>query len=402
MKVGRNAPSGLRTEVDIFRGVPPILLAALMVAVCANVGAAQMPAPQATLRYTIDSAHREIVVELSPLNLPAHATHHDIAQLPPQALVIPVTGWFEGYSGEVVDSAGRPIPQTVIHHLNLIVPQRRELFSTIMQRMGAAGAETAPVNMPAVFGHPVLGYPVQQGDTLLITIMLNNPTAVTYHDARLRVHLPYEPRDVWPRPISIFPFYVDVTPPAGQHDYDLPPGHSEKSWEGRPAVPGRILAVGGHLHQYGVGLRFEDVTTGRILWQTAPIIDGAGHVIGFPTKKFWWRFGVPLFPDHTYRLTAVYDNPTGHTIPDGAMGTLGGVFLPHDMDRWPPVDRTTAEYQRDVVVTYDTRMADMDDMPGMDRPPRTQPAATGATADTHAGMREGMLNPSIPTRRSAQ
>ncbi len=127
-----------------------------------------------------------------------------------------------------------------------------------------------------------------------------------------------------------------------------------------------------------------------------------GHVIGFPTKKFWWRFGVPLFPDHTYRLTAVYDNPTGHTIPDGAMGTLGGVFLPHDMDRWPPVDRTTAEYQRDVVVTYDTRMADMDDMPGMDRPPRTQPAATGATADTHAGMREGMLNPSIPTRRSAQ
>jgi len=167
-------------------------------------------------------------------------------------------------------------------------------------------------------------------------------------------------------------------------------------------VPGRMLAIGGHLHQYGVGLRFEDVTSGRVLWQTAPVTDGAGRVIGFPTKKFWWRGGVPLLPDHTYRLTAVYDNPTGHTIPDGAMGTLGGVFLPSDMDAWPPVDRTTAEYQRDVVVTYDTRMADMDDMQGMDRPPTAQPAARGATAATHAGMREGMLNTSIPTRRSAQ
>jgi hypothetical protein len=398
VKVGNCSLSGPRTELGILRGVVPGLMAAFAVAAWAKGATAQTSAVTPTLRYTVDSVHKEIIVELSPLNLPAHASHHDIPQLPPQALVVPVSGWFEGYAGEVVDSAGRPVPSVVIHHLNLIVPQRRELFSTIMQRMGAAGAETPPVMLPRVFGHPILGYPITRGDTLLITIMLNNPTATTYQNARLRVHLPYAATSTWPRPISIFPFYLDVMPPAGQHDYDLPPGHSEKSWEGRPAVPGRILAIGGHLHEYGVALRVEDVTASRVIWGTAPVTDSAGQIVEIPNTKYWWRGGVPLHPDHTYRVTAVYDNPTGRTIRDGAMGAVAGVFLPDDMNRWPLVDRNSAEYQRDVQVTYDTRMDDMDDMHDMNGP-STAPSATG---NMHAGMREGMLKASNPSRRPAQ
>jgi hypothetical protein len=398
VKVRDCSPSGPRRELGILRGAALSLVLALAVAAWGREGIAQASAVEPTLRYTVDSVHREIIVELSPLNLPAHASHHDIPQLPPQALVVPVTGWIEGYAGEIVDSAGGPIPRVVIHHLNLIVPQRRELFSTIMQRMGAAGAETPPVLLPAVFGHPVLGYPISRGDTLLVTIMLNNPTATAYHDARLRIRLPYAARNSWPRPMSIYPFYLDVMPPAGSHDYDLPAGHSEKSWEGRPAVPGRILAIGGHLHEYGVALRVEDVTAGRLLWGTTPVTDAAGQIVAIPNKTFWWRLGVPLYPDHTYRVTAVYDNPTGRTIRDGAMGAVAGVFLPADMDRWPAVDRTSPEYQRDVQVTYDTRMGDMDDMQNMDGAPTAPKVAAGATGTTHEGVR----NASYPTRRSAQ
>jgi hypothetical protein len=361
------------------------------------------------LHVTTDSVHREIIVELSPLTLPAHTSHHTMPQPPPRVMVFPVTGWIEGYSGELVDSSGRAIPGRLLHHLNLIVPQRRELFSTIMQRMGAAGAETPPVALPTVMGHPVLGYPVSRGDTLLIVAMLNNPTAIGYTGARMRVRMPYAAQNTWLRPLSIYPFYLDVTPPAGPHGYDLPAGHSEKSWEGRPAVPARILAVGGHLHKYGVALRFTDVTTGHVLWQTAPSIDAAGEVVGMPTRKFWWRLGVPIHPDHTYRLTAVYDNPTGKAIPDGAMGALGGVVMPDDMDAWPMVDRASAEYQRDVQVTYEGGMSDMHDMDMSDSmqdstdPPGAAPrVSSGASGASHEGMREGMLTGSLPPRRTAQ
>jgi len=367
VKVRTPALSGRREELGIFGGVSaPGWRAVLSVLVVwGRLAMAQVPEAGPTVQVTNDSIHREIIVELSPLSLPAHASHHSAKQPPPRAVALPLTGWIEGYSAEVVDSAGHPIPREILHHLNLIVPERRELFSTIMQRMGAAGAETPPVAMPAVFGHPVVGYPVHRGDTVLVVAMLHNPTARSYEGARLRVRLPYATERTWPHPVSIFPFYLDVMPPAGGHAYPLPPGHSERSWEGRPAVPGRILAVGGHLHEYGVALRLEDVTAGRVLWQTAPVTNAAGEIVSIPTHSFWWRLGLPIRPDHTYRLTAVYDNPTGKAIPDGAMGALGGVFLPDNVAAWPAVDRTSAEYQRDVQVTYETGMGDMNDMQGM-------------------------------------
>jgi hypothetical protein len=30
-----------------------------------------------------------------------------------------------------------------------------------------------------------------------------------------------------------------------------------------------------------------------------------------PATRFVWRLGVPVRPDHVYRITAEYDNPTG-------------------------------------------------------------------------------------------
>ncbi len=386
--------------MDIFGGAAFQAARAGLIAIIAygTGAAAQTVAAVPTLQVTTDSVHREIIVELSPLSLPARTAQHDAMQAVARAMVIPVTGWIEGYRGEMLDSAGRLLSSRLIHHLNLIVPQRRELFSTIMQRMGAAGAETPPVELPQIAGHPVIGYPVTRGDTLVISTMVHNPTDQGYAAARVRVRLSYAPETTWPKPIAIYPFYLDVMPPAGAHSYDLPAGHSEKSWQGRPAVGGRILAVGGHMHKYGVALRFEDVTAGRVLWQASPKTDAAGEIVGMPTETYWWRLGIPVRSDHTYRLTAVYDNPTGAVIRNGAMGAFGGVIHPNQMDAWPVVDRSTPEYQRDVQATYDTDMSDMDmdDMPDMHG---SSPTAAGGD---HAGMHAGMLTDRNSTRRTAE
>lgn len=298
---------------------------------------------------SVDSSAGEIDIVLGPERLDGAGAESAMRIARPVAVALPVDGWLQSVRVDVVDGQGRLLPKRLLHHANVIAPEHRELFSPIMLRIGAAGPETAPIELPRV-----LGYRVHRGDSLLVAAMLDNPSPRPLSDVWVRVRLGYVAAGTWLPPISIHPFYVDVMPPAGSHAYDLPPGHSEKSWEGRPAIAGRMLAVGGHLHQYGVALRFRDVTEGRDLWVAQPSRDSAGEVLAVPTTKFLWRGGVTLDPDHEYRLTAVYENPTGHVIPDGAMGTLGGVFLPARGARWPDVARSDPSYRLDVQVTYDT------------------------------------------------
>lgn len=298
-----------------------------------------------TLEIVHDPASREVVLEIGPLDLPANASHHEVVQPRAQTGTIPVAGWVHGYRVEVVDGEGRAVPQSVLHHVNVISPEERELFSQIMLRIAAAGQETGPAMLPRL-----VGYRIREGQQILVTAAFHNPTSQAYRGARLRVRMRYTAEDAWLRPLSVYPLYMDVMPPASVHAYDMPPGRSEASWEGSPAVAGRILGVSGHLHKYGVALRLEDVTSGELLWEAAPILDEAGEVVGMPVARFFRTFGVPLRPDHVYRITAVYDNPTGETIPDGAMGAIGGVFIPARGARWPAADPEHPEYQLDVEI----------------------------------------------------
>lgn len=291
---------------------------------------------------------QELVFELGPLHLEAGAAHGHVTQPKAQAIAVPHSVYLHGFTTEMIDAAGKPIPSVLLHHVNIIAPQRRELFSQIMQRVGAAGSETGPVVVPKF-----LGYPMSAGDSLLFTAMFHNPTQQSYHNARLRIRMRYSVPDPKRPLVSIQPFYLDVMPPAGMHAYDLPPGRSEQSWEGKPAVNGRVLIVGGHLHKYGVALRLENVTEGKVLFEAAPELDTDGNVVGMPKQYFMWKLGIPLRADHTYRLTAIYDNPTGRAIPGGGMGALGGVLLPDDGQAWPSVDRRHPEYRHDVKFTYE-------------------------------------------------
>ena len=316
------------------------------------IGRASRPAADRATTLRIYRDRDELVLDLGPIDLPAHAMHDAIRQPPPLAVRVPADGWMHGYTVDVVDAAGGVVPQRVLHHLNVIAPERRELFSHIMLRVAAAGSETAPVDLPGV-----IGYRFHTGDSLLVLAMLHNPTDRAYPGAHLRVRFKFSNASRWVHPLSVFPFYLDVMPPAGSHSFDLPPGRSERSWEGRPAVAGRILAVGGHLHKYGLLLRLEDRTSNRVLWEVRPDTDATGEIASIPIKTFLWSLGVSIRPDHVYRLVAVYDNPTGEPIADGGMGALGGVIWPSDSKAWPSVDRGNAEYQTDVRSSWDVASA---------------------------------------------
>lgn len=323
----------MRSSLPLPRALP--LLALAILAAAAPALAQQAPG----LRIRDDAARKEMVLEVGPVDLPADGGHR---QLPAFHAPIPVDGWLHGYTIEMVDAQGREVPRRTLHHVNVISPERRELFSQIMLRVAAAGQETGATMLPRL-----MGLRVRPGQQLIVTAMLHNPTEREFRGVSLRMRFPYTASRALVKPLSVLPFYLDVMPPASLHSWDLPAGRSSKSWEGRPAVAGRIVGVGGHLHKYGTALRLEDVTAGRVIWEGKPVLDAQGEIVGMPTKKFIWSLGVPVSPDHVYRLTAFYDNPTGQVIPSGAMGALGGVILPSDERRWPGVDRNHPELKLD-------------------------------------------------------
>ena len=77
------------------------------------------------------------------------------------------------------------------------------------------------------------------------------------------------------------------------------------------------------------------------------MVDREGRIVSMPHARFLWSLGVPVRPDHLYRVTAEYDNTSGQTIEGGAMGALGGVVVPDDGARWPGVDPDSPELKLD-------------------------------------------------------
>lgn len=304
------------------------------------------------LYIAYDASRQELILETPPIDVPA-GMHHNGAQPDTRVGIVPLSGWIKGYDVDVVDGAGNAVPRELLHHVNVIAPGQRELFSPIMLRIGAAGTETGSVRVPGIFG-----FPVDRGSRIMVTAMLHNPFEQTYHDVRIRVRMPVSERGGIVDPMRVYPFYLDVMPPASVHRFDLPPGHFEKSWQGRPAVDGRIMGMGGHLHEYGTELRLEDVTEGRVMWRTTPVLDESGDVAAMSHDRFIWRLGLPIRADHTYRLTAVYDNPTGTTIAEGGMGALGGIVMPARNVVWPSVDTTDPQYTLDNELVYRGGMDD--------------------------------------------
>lgn len=298
------------------------------------------------IEVTNDADEGRLVFTVGPVDLPARTGHHGIGQPPLVTAEIPLNAYLYGFEVEMVDGRGQPIAQRVLHHVNLIDPDHRELFSPVPLRLFAAGSETQAASMPRV-----LGVPIEKGQRIMVSAMFHNPTAESYPDARLRVILKYREEGLI-FPVEVYPVYIDVMGHLGKKDFDLPPGRSEQAWEGRPAVEGRLLAAGGHLHDHAVKLVFEDVSEGEVLWETAPVVDERGRTVAVPVAKFWWKGGIKLYPDHSYRLTAIYDNPTGDTIFDGGMGVLGGVLKPGE--DWPKVDPQDPAYLTNMRTTRET------------------------------------------------
>lgn len=305
---------------------------------------ARPPIPHAGHRYVRTEDHPDdgaFEVIVGPVRLPTGMPHY---RVPTQVVSIPDLGWIHGFSWRITDADGNRLPDDLLHHVNLIDPDRRQLFTPISRRIVAAGRETRAASLP-----PVMGIPTHPDMRLVVASMFANATGTSYDRAYLHVTLEYVPRgDRLVRPVNVYPFYVDVMGPLGVKDFPVPPGRTERSWEGRPAIDARILGLGTHMHDFASRVRLEDVTTGETLWSARPWADARGRVFAAPTAQFWLEGGLPLRSDHVYRVAIVYDNPLDHPTPLGGMGLAAGLFAPVGGEDVPTVDRDDPTYRQDL------------------------------------------------------
>jgi hypothetical protein len=166
----------------------------------------------------------------------------------------------------------------------------------------------------------------------------------------MTIDLKYSPRNINPRPVEVLPLYMDVNlTVGGTNTYDVPPGRSEKSWEFDFPLSGRLLGYGGHLHDYGVGVRLVDVASGKVVAQVHSERDKEGKVSGVSRSLPGVRGeGVRLRAGRKYRVIATYDNPTGHVLKNGAMAHITGIFAPDNPAEWPVIDESDPMYQKDL------------------------------------------------------
>src|SRR6266851_151156 len=170
---------------------------------CAVAGDGPRASDGVGARIFRDPAAGTLVIDLAPTDLPANTPHHMIAQPPVATLEIPETGSIYGFRVGVVDSAGRWLPDEMIHHFNLIDPDHRELFLPISRRLLAAGRETGTIHLPWM----LFGLPLKRGEHVVASAMIENLTATSYRGARVRLAMDFTPtgrcevhRQTHPRP----------------------------------------------------------------------------------------------------------------------------------------------------------------------------------------------------------
>jgi hypothetical protein len=290
----------------------------------------------ARLEVSNDARHQKLTVLLGPIALPAARDGVVMKVTPGLQAPLGHDGWMTGVRINIEDAAGNVLPDELIHHVNVILPERRDLFRPMMQRLAAAGRETRAMGLPWP-----LGLRFGADEPIMVVALLHNESMHDYGDVYVRLTID-APRGG--SRIAVQPFMMDVSPPPDPASWDLPPGWSRRSWEASPAVDGRLIGLGAHMHRYGHELILEDVTTGRVLYRNRPVLDAEGEVVSIPRRKFL-PLGLRLRASHTYRVTAVYHNPTDRTIVDGAMGVFGGVFRPSGA--WPELDPEDAIYLED-------------------------------------------------------
>lgn len=342
----------------------PAVLVYALVLTCAGSLQAQILKLE-NLAVRVDSGAHEVILTAGPFDLPSmsghlgHAGHEEMA-MPKYVdkFEWPVAGSGRGFTLELRDEAGHKVTQKVLHHLQIVNSDRRQLLLPMDEKLMAVGRETRNLMLPNT-----IGMPLTEGSRMKLDIMWHNETAVSQDSVYLTLRIKYSPANLLPAPVAVLPISIDIADAKGRpNTFPIPPGNYVVTRDFVMPVDGRILGFSGHMHAYGTGMWLEDVASGKIITRIMPDLDSTGSITHMPVKLYGiMGEGLRVRANRRYRMVATYHNPTDHQI-NGAMAHLNGLIHPTDMRQWPMKGSLAMAYQDDGAYEMDASM------PGMTMP----------------------------------
>lgn len=327
----------------------------LIVSVIVLVPCQATPMSAQSITTRVDSARHEVVIEAGPFDVPGmdpemvkemamnQSSMHDDEERRVFRFDWPIDGPARGFRVELRDSTGAAIPRSMLHHLIAINFDRRQFVYPAAERLFGIGRETRDVALPGT-----LAVPIERGERLGFYIAWHNDTGRDLHGATVRIVMNWIPREVARSYTPVLPIYIDVNNDVGgSNTFDVPPGKSSKAFEFAAPTSGYLLAVTGHLHDYGSSVRLEDAETGKVIVKLAGNRDAGGKIVSMPRKIFLLR-PLRLREGHRYRIVAEYESPLNETIVNGAMANILGVFAPDSRSRWPAIDPADPTFRKDI------------------------------------------------------
>lgn len=318
---------------------------------------AAVPAEAQQTSTSLDQARHEVSLIVSPFDVPAMDEHsmehgdmdHSSMQMGHDGTrtlyqyTWPVDGYAKGFRVEVRDKNGKVLPASLLHHVTGVNIDRRQYIYSATERLFGIGKETEAVLLPGN-----IAVPLERGQRIGYYVAWHNDTGKDLKDISVRVIMTWVPKTVARDLVAVLPFWLDVNNEVGgTNTFDLVPGKSSKSYEFTAPVGGRILGIGGHLHDYGVAIRLDDAESGATLVRLAATKDANGRIKSM-ARKFYAFNALRLKEGHRYRIVAEYDSPLQTTVANGAMGNMLGVIAPDDLRRWPALDPSDPLFQRDI------------------------------------------------------
>lgn len=305
-----------------------------------------------TVSTRVDSVRHEVVITATSFDVPATMKMSEAGG--PMNMDVdgplrlfrfdwPVDGYAKAFRVEVVDSRGAILPRSLLHHLIGINLDRRQFIYPATERLFAMGKETEAVSLPGK-----LAIPIGQGQRLGFYVAWHNDTGRDFKDISVRVVMNWVPGTASKDLIPVLPVYLDVNNDVGGDDtFDVTPGKSSKAFEFVSPVSGKLLAVGGHLHDYGAAVRLDDAATGATLVRLPADRERDGRIKGMPRKFFAFN-PIRLEAGHRYRVVAEYDSPLAKTIRAGGMANMVAAIVPDDPRSWPAIDPSDPTFKKDV------------------------------------------------------
>jgi hypothetical protein len=147
----------------------------------------------------------------------------------------------------------------MLHHFVLANQFRRDAtcgnqwLGLFGERFFASGNERTPIAFPNGYGYRVRWY---DSWNLLVDLMNHSTTAKTVY-----IQVTYTYRPSWESVKRLKPVWLDIDQ-CGDSEYSIPAGFSDTHRDWSVTVPGKVVAMIGHLHGHGVAIEATNESQG--------------------------------------------------------------------------------------------------------------------------------------------